>query len=206
LKAFDDLVLIGRVIKPQGRRGEVLTESLSDRPDRFPSLRQAYVPGPGGAVREVIVTSCWPHKGRFVLKLEGVDSIDEAERFRGLELRLPEESLDPLPEGSFYHHQLRGLEVVHEAGDVLGTIADILVTGSAPVLVVRGSRGEILIPLADSFVKRVDVPGGRMVVAYSGLPDAAEPSASRPERVRAVPRRRWGRSRRTPSSPPDTRP
>lgn len=203
MKAFDQLVTIGRVVKPQGRRGEVLTESLSDRPDRFPSLRRAYVPGPGGSAREVIVTSCWPHKGRFVLKIEGVDSIDAAEGFRGLELRIGEESLDPLPEGSYYHHQLRGLEVVHEEGEVLGTVEDILVTGSAPVLVVRGGRGEILIPLVERFVRQVDVAGGRMVVAYSG-PEAAplEPARGRAERG---PRRRFSRARRDPASPPETR-
>lgn len=206
MKAFDQMVTIGRVVKPQGRRGEVLTESLSDRPDRFPSLRRAYVPGPGGSAREVIVTSCWPHKGRFVLKIEGVDSIDEAELFRGLELRLGEESLDPLPEGSFYHHQLRGLEVVHEEGEVLGTVADILVTGSAPVLVVRGGRGEILIPLAERFVRQVDVAGGRMVVAYSGPEAAAAPTPRSPERVRGFARRRASRAPRTAAGPLETRP
>ena len=72
-RAFADLVAIGRVVKPQGRKGEVVADPFSDRPDRFPELRRVYVPGPGGAAREMTVTSCWPHKGRFVLKLEGVD-------------------------------------------------------------------------------------------------------------------------------------
>lgn len=205
MKAFDQLVTIGRVVKPQGRRGEVLTESLSDRPDRFPSLRRAYVAGPDGSAREVVVTSCWPHKGRFVLKIEGVDSIDAAECFRGLELRIGEESLDALPEGSYYHHQLRGLEVVHEEGEVLGSVADILVTGSAPVLVVRGGRGEILIPLAERFVRRVDLAGGRMVVAYSGPePTPSVPAPGRPERGRGFPRRRFSRARRASPSSPET--
>lgn len=165
-RAFSDLVAIGRVVRPQGRKGEVLTEPLTDRPDRFPSLRKAYVPGPAGSAREVGIVSCWPHKGRFVLKLEGVDSIDEAERYRGMEIRIGEEELAPLPEGSYYHHQLRGLRVEDPAGQPLGEVADVLPTGAeAVVLVVRGPRGESLIPLAAPFVTRVDLPGGRLVAA-----------------------------------------
>jgi 16S rRNA processing protein RimM len=165
-RAFADLVAIGRVVKPQGRHGEVAVESYSDRPDRFPSLRTAYVPGPDGRAREVTVTSCWPHKGRFVLKLSGVDSIDDAERYRGLELRIGEEELSPLPAGSYYHHQLRGLRVEDPQGEPLGEVADLLTNaGDAPVLVVRGAGGEMLIPLADAFVRSVDLERGRLVAA-----------------------------------------
>lgn len=161
---FAEMVAIGRIVKPQGRHGEVVVESFSDRPERFPSLRRAYVPGPDGQARAVSVEKCWPHKGRFVLKLTGVDSIDDAERFRGMELRIGEEELAPLPPGSYYHHQLRGLRVVDPAGGDVGEVADVLTgAGDAPVLVIRGGSGEVLIPLADAFVKSVDVQGGRLV-------------------------------------------
>jgi 16S rRNA processing protein RimM len=160
---FEEMVAIGRVVKPQGRKGEVLIAPLSDRPDRFPSLRRAYHAAPGGAAREIRVTSCWPHKGRFVLKLEGVDSIDDAERYRGLELRIPESDLPALPEGSYYHYQLLGLRVQDEGGVTLGTVREIMTAGAAPVLVVRGAGDELLIPLAEAFVKRVDVAGGVLV-------------------------------------------
>ena len=165
MRSFADLVAIGRVVKPQGRKGEVVAAPLSDRPDRFPSLTRVYVPGEAGAAREVTVTSCWPHKGRFVLKFAGVDSIDAAEGYRGLELRIGEEELASLPEGSYYHHQLRGLRVEDTGGRELGTVEELMETGAATVLVVRGSKGEQLIPLAHRFVMRVDLPGGRLVVS-----------------------------------------
>jgi len=172
-RPFADLVAIGRVVKPQGRKGEVLVEPLSDRPDRFPGLRSAWVPGPGGGSRAVAVQGCWPHKGRFVLKLEGVDTIDAAEGYRGLELRIGEEELAALPEGSYYHHQLKGLRVEDEAGRDLGVAADLLETGAeSPVVVVRGPRGELLIPLAEGFVRRVDLAGGRLVVDVPETVDA----------------------------------
>jgi 16S rRNA processing protein RimM len=168
--AFADLVAIGRVVKPQGRKGEVLTESLSDLPERFPQLRRAYLAGPDGTAREVEVASCWPHKGRFVLKLAGVDSIDEAEHLRGQELRIREEELAPLPAGSYYHHQLQGLRAETPEGRLLGTVASVWETGAeAPVLVVKGDQGERLIPLASQFVREVDLAGGRLVAL------AAEP-------------------------------
>lgn len=171
---FSDLVAIGRVVKPQGRKGEVLTEPLSDRPDRFPELRRAFVPGPGGAAKEIRVTSCWPHKGRYVLKIEGVDSIDAAEGYRGLELRIPESDLPALPEGSYYHHQLVGLRVQDEDGCAVGVVDSILDTGAAPVLVVRGAGGEVLIPLAESFVKRVDLAAGVLVAEAPELVEHPE--------------------------------
>jgi 16S rRNA processing protein RimM len=162
--AFQDLVLVGRVVKPQGRHGEVAVLPLSDRPDRFPALRRAFVPAPGGGAREVRVLRSWPHKGRFVLAIEGVTSIDEAEALRGLELRIAEEDLAPLPEGSYYHHQLRGLRVEDEAGAEIGVVEDVVETGAeARVLVVRGPGGETLLPFAAGFVKAVDLAGGRLV-------------------------------------------
>lgn len=174
-RPFAELVAIGRVVRPQGRKGEVLTEPLSDRPGRFPSLRKAYIPGPHGTSREVEVTSCWPHKGRFVLKLEGVDSIDDAERFRGLELRIGEEELPSLPEGSYYHHQLKGLRAEDPSGRPLGVATDVLETGAgAAVLSVRGPEGEVLVPLTDAFIREVDVARGRVVVAVPELVDVED--------------------------------
>jgi 16S rRNA processing protein RimM len=172
-RLFADLVAIGRVVKPQGRKGEVVVEPLSDRPERFPALRTAYVPAPGGGSREVRVQSCWPHKGRFVLKLDGVDTIDQAEAYRGLELRIGEEELAALPAGSYYHHQLKGLRVVDPEGRSLGVAADLMETGGAsPVVVVRGPSGELLVPLAEDFVRSVDLAAGRMVVAVPETVDA----------------------------------
>jgi len=173
MAGFADMVLIGRVVKPQGRRGEVLVEPFSDRPDRFTSLARAFVPGPGGIAREVRVSSSWPHKGRFVLKLEGVDSIDEAERLRGSDLRIAEEELLALPAGSYYHHQLAGLRVEDEAGVGIGVVEDVMETGAeARVLVVRGAEGEWLLPFAEGFVRTVDLDSARIVASRPEYVDA----------------------------------
>jgi len=162
---FRELVLVGRVVKPQGRHGELAVERLSDREDRFPGLQRVFLPDEQGRPRALRVLHAWPHKGRFVLKLEGVDSIEAAERLRGLELRIPEQELQALPEGSYYHHQLAGLAVVDTAGEPMGVVADVLETGApARVLVVRGEQGETLLPFAEPFVRRVDLARGTLVV------------------------------------------
>jgi 16S rRNA processing protein RimM len=172
--AYADMITIGVVVKPQGRKGEVLVEPLSDRPRRFESLARVFVPVPGAAgARPIAVTDRWPHKGRMVLKLEGVDSIDQAERYRGVELRIGEDELEALPAGSYYHYQLMALTVEDEQGKRIGTVKDILETGGeAPILVVRGDREEILIPLADAFIKKVDLERKRIVAIKPELVDA----------------------------------
>jgi 16S rRNA processing protein RimM len=158
------MVSIGRAVKPQGRRGEIVIKPLSDRPDRFSTLTRVFVPGPDGGTREMAVTSCWPHKGRYVVKLDGVDSIDAAETFRDLELRIPEDELAPLPPGSYYHHQLKGVAVEDESGKRVGDVHDLLETGAAMVLVIRDGERETLLPLAEAFVLSVDVAARRAVV------------------------------------------
>jgi len=142
-----------------------VVEPFTDRADRFPTLAHAFVPAPGGASREVSVERCWPHKGRFVLKLTGIDSISEAETMRGAELRIAESELGVLPEGSYYYHQLVGSQVDDESGSVIGTVESVMETGAdARVLVVRGPEGETLLPFAAAFVKSVDVERRRLVV------------------------------------------
>ena len=173
-RPFEAMVAIGRVVKPQGRKGEVVVEPFSDRPDRFPSVEANHVPGVGGGARRIEVESAWPHKGRFVLKLAGIDSIDDAEALRGFEVRIGEEELAALPAGSYYHHQLKGLAVVDERGDEMGTVHEILETGGeAPVLSVRKLGAETLIPLAEAFVRDVDLEHGRIVVKRPEYAEAA---------------------------------
>ncbi len=118
------------------------------------------------------VLRSWPHKGRFVLEIEGVCSIDDAEKLRGLELRIAEEELAALPEGSFYHHQLKGLRVEDEAGAEIGVVDEVMETGKETrVLVVRGPEGETLLPFAAGVVKAVDLARGRILASrpeYAG--------------------------------------
>lgn len=170
--SFSSLVVIGRVVKPQGRLGELLVESLSDRADRFPLLKRAFMESAADGAREIHVTSCWSHKTRWVLKLEGVDSIDAAERLRGCRLAIPEEELAKLPSGSYYYHELIGLAVATESGETVGRVADVMDAGAAPILVIKTETDEILVPFAETFVREVRIAHGQIVVAFQEMVDA----------------------------------
>jgi 16S rRNA processing protein RimM len=102
-----------------------------------------------------------------------VDSIDAAEGFRGLRLALAEEDLPALAEGTYYHHQLRGLRVEDQSGTVLGTVADLIETGAALVLVVRDGGAERLVPFAEPFIRAVDLAHGRLIVSLLESVDVA---------------------------------
>jgi 16S rRNA processing protein RimM len=98
-----------------------------------------------------------------ILKLEGTETRDDAEALRGLELQIPEP--EQIREaGVYYQHDIIGLKVEDAAGEALGRVADVLGTGANDVYVVRGPRGEILLPAVEDVVREIDVPGGRMVV------------------------------------------
>jgi 16S rRNA processing protein RimM len=106
--------------------------------------------------------------GHQVLKLRGVDSISAVEGMVGTELAVPEGDLPPLEEGSFYTFQLKGCHVVAADGGMLGTVTDVLDSGGTPILKVDGGDGEILIPFAQSFLRKMDLAQRRIEMS---LPD-----------------------------------
>ena len=110
--------------------------------------------------------------GRLILKLRGVDSISEAERRVGSELGISEEELPPAEEGSFYTFHLKGCTVVTASGESLGIVTDVLDSGGTHILKVDGKNGEVLIPFAHSFLRRVDLGQRQIeVVLPEGLLD-----------------------------------
>lgn len=164
-----DSVTIGIVLRPHGIRGEVVVEPLTDNENRFASLEDVRVVRPSGSSARLKIASMFPHKGRLVIQFEGIKSIEDAEALRAAELRIPIASLPALPAGSYYHHELRGLEVRVESGASIGTVTDLWETGATPVLVIHDEKArETLLPLVDEFVLEVNVKGGFMKVRASG--------------------------------------
>lgn len=164
-----DSVTIGVVLRPHGIKGEVVVEPLTDNEDRFAHLEEVRLARPSGSSSLLRVASMFPHKGRLVIHFEGVSGMDEAEGLRGAELRIPLSALPRLPAGSYYHHQLKGLEVKVETGASLGTVTDLWETGPTPVLVIQdGAKRETLMPLVDAFILEVNLEQGFMRVKASG--------------------------------------
>lgn len=154
---------IAQIARPQGRRGEVSAEILTDFPARFQELGAAYIEDAGGAPRLVTVERAWPHKGRIILKFSGVDSIDAAERLRGLHVFIRGEDRVALPEHHYYVWELEGCRVVRESEGLtqdLGVVTEVERNGGVDLLRVAsiGNRSrELLIPLAQDICKRIDI-------------------------------------------------
>ena len=153
------LVAIGRVIKAFGLRGQILVEPLTDFPERFAPESIVLVQG-----RPHAIEKSREAKGRWILTLEGIHSLEEARRLRDECLTIKESNLRPLPPGQYYQFQILGLGVYTSAGQYLGEVSDILTTGSNDVYVVKGSGVEFLVPAIADFIREIDVEGGRMVV------------------------------------------
>ncbi len=154
-------LVIARVVSPQGNRGEVKAEVVTDFPERFETTSAVFV---GPEHRRYELERFRLIDGAVVLKLRGVDSIDQAEHLRGQLVEVPEEEAVSLPPDHYFWHQILGLRVVTPQGEFLGTVDEILRTGSNDVYVVHGPRGELLIPAIRQVVKSVDLARGTLTV------------------------------------------
>jgi len=159
-----EFVTLARVVKTQGRIGEVAAEVHSDVPDRFfIGMKLSAVDKAGQSRREVKIESLWPHKGLLVLKFNGIDSISDAEVLIGSELQVPQVERAQLEEGWSYVSDLVGCEVFDQ-GRLVGRIADVQFGGGeAPLLVVAGANGKKYdVPFAEAYVEGVDLGGKQL--------------------------------------------
>jgi len=185
---WDALVLVGRIVKPHGNRGQVLVASETDFAEtRFATGNTLWTRRAGQLVT-VVVTECRFHDGRPIIGLDGVASINDAETFRGCELRVPEEALTTLADGQFWYHELIGCTVVTAAGQVVGPVIRIDESATA-LLVVSGASGEILVPMVDGICRRFDMAGRTIEIEpIAGLLDinAQKEKEEKPARVPRV--------------------
>ncbi len=163
---WDDAVLIGVIARTHGNRGEVIVNSETDFPeDRFHDGAQLMTRRKDGSEATLEVASMRMHQGRPVILFTGIASMNDAELLAGLELRVPESELgdDVLADGAFYHRDLIGCEAITDGGEVIGTVTAVDGDGNATRFVVKGRRGEVLIPFADE-ICTVDISRKRITV------------------------------------------
>jgi len=187
--------------RPQGRKGEVFADILTDFPEKFTERRNLWLvaaanagtqvkPGAHSALRPALPAAVeliahWPHKGGIVLHFTGVDSISAAEALAGLAVAIPQAERAPLAEGEAYIGDLIGCTLVDVAGIgvagaepvVVGQIEDVDSTaGPVAMLIVRSQQDEILIPFAKSYLRRIDLDARRVEMALpAGLVDINRP-------------------------------
>ena len=160
--AYNGWLIIGRVKGPHGVRGEVRVEILTDFPERFQTLKRLYL-GDAHVPYDVERVRFTP-KGAL-LKLAGIDFRDTAGSLARSYAALPEAEVPPLPDGSFHHYQIKGLEVHTDDDRYLGSVADIITTGSNDVYIVRDEEnGETLLPAIAEVVRSIDLESRRIIV------------------------------------------
>ncbi len=156
----DERVTVGLVHGLHGLRGAVRVEVLSDDPDRFAVGSVVFAEGDA---RALTIDWTGPARLGLLVSFSELPSRESAEHLRGRYLEA--EPGEPLPEGSYYWHQVQGLEVVTTAGDALGKVADVFRAGGGEVYVVQGGPlGEILVPGTRDVVVDFDPPAGRFVI------------------------------------------
>ncbi len=158
-----DWVAIALLGKPRGNRGELTAISLSSKPERFDALERVYLSGHGAPF---LIEEIWEHKGALIFKFEGIDSISDAEKYHGCEVRLPASERAQLDPGEYFHSDLIGCEVIDLAsGSSIGNVTALQDAGGGGLLVVDG---DILIPFATGLCKLIDIEKRRIEVQ---LPD-----------------------------------
>ena len=158
-------IAIARIARTRGNRGEVLADVHTNNPDRFDCLDEVWLePDDGGARMPAKLEDAWDHKGRKVLKFEGVDTIDDAQRLAGHWVTVPADQAVDLPEGAYFNHDLVGCAVSCTDGTPVGTVARILDIAGNEQLVVRGGGREHLIPAVKSICVEISIPDKRIIV------------------------------------------
>lgn len=160
----DGPILVGSVARAHGLQGEVVVDAWSDAPERFAPGSALTAQLPGGVARTMVVETVRPFGERLLVRFEGIADRTQAEALRGVDLTIARSEAAPLPAGTHYRFQLIGLRVRTPEGKHLGTVTDVFSTGSNDVIVVRGERGELLIPHLTSVVLAIEPEQGEMVV------------------------------------------
>jgi 16S rRNA processing protein RimM len=188
-------VVVARILRPRGNKGEVAAELLTDFPERLTQLREVFLARGDSEPRPHAIKSCWlsqNHRGQAVFHFEGFSSISDAEKLRGFDVLLPFEQRIALPAGQYFVSDLIGCSVFENATSAsvlssspcfassapsfLGTVRDVQFTGEGvsgtPLLAVDTSRGELLVPLAEAICTSINIAARRIdVVLPDGLRD-----------------------------------
>jgi len=159
-------LVVGRVLRPHGVHGELRVEIITGFPERLAQHDYFFLAHPDSPedVRRYPAEEMRQHKETLLLKLAGCDDRNEAELLRDMLVQIPVEEAVPLENGEYYDFQIVGVKVETDNGEWLGQVTEVLETGANDVYLVRGPRGEVLLPAITDVVRELDMEARRMVV------------------------------------------
>ena len=171
----EDLLLMGKVVRPHGIEGALRIKSYAQSEESFLSAGTVSLRSSSGDIREYAVSSVRPHKNILLMKLEGLNTLEEAEKYREATILRQRDSLPREGDEEYFWHELIGLEVYLSGGEYVGTIKHILPTGSNDIYVVQEGKKEVLIPAVHDVVREIDLTNNRMIISeVEGLLDLNE--------------------------------
>jgi 16S rRNA processing protein RimM len=162
--ADDDLLLVGRIARAHGNRGQVIVNLETDFAEERFTVGRVLTVGPPGRQVERRIESVRFHQGRPILSLEGIATMDLAEALAGADLWMPASAMPPLPAGTYYRHDLVGCEVRDLDERIIGRVTAVEGPLERSHLIVDSGHGEVMIPLAEEICVRVDPAAKRIVV------------------------------------------
>lgn len=155
---MEDFMSVGKIGKTHGLKGEVKVFSLTDSLERFKKLKSVYI---DGEIRKV--EGCKLQAANAILKIEGIDSIEQAELYRNKYLMVKREDAIELTEDSYYVADLLDCNVFEEGGEELGKVYDVLHTPGNDVYWVKGKK-EVLIPVLKDIIVSIDINKREIVI------------------------------------------
>jgi 16S rRNA processing protein RimM len=171
----EDLLLMGKVVRPHGIEGALRIKSYAQSEDSFLNAGTVFLRSSSGETREYAVASVRPHKNTFLIKLEGLNTLEEAEKYREATILIKRDSLPREEDDEYFWHDLIGLEVYLRGGEYVGTLKHIIPTGSHDIYVVQEGRSEVLIPAIHEVVREIDLVNNKMIISeMEGLLDLNE--------------------------------
>lgn len=158
-------LIVGKITKPHGIKGELVIFPLSDSKQRFLKGKRLSL----DTGKSLTLENIRHYKNSLVIKFKDISSRQEAEKLRNKYLEIPLSEAETLPEGSYWHHEIIGLDVFTKDGENLGRIEEILTTGAHDVYVVKSRSGpkgkkEILIPAVKEIIKEVKLGEKRIII------------------------------------------
>lgn len=159
-----EYIEIGQIVNTNGLKGVVKVNPFTDDISKFEELKYVYIQLKN-ELKKVKIEQVRYNKNQVLLKLEGIDSIEEAEKYRNFYLKTEKESQEDLGEDTYYIVDLIGIDVYSDKNEYLGKIEDVFPTGSNDVYVVKDNLGkQILIPAIADVVKEVDLKNKKMII------------------------------------------
>ena len=157
----DELLLVGRVARPHGIRGQVVVNPDTDFVNERFVVGQVLLIGAQASPEPREIREVRIHQGRPILALAGIESMDDAESLAGQDVWLPLASLEPLPDGVFYRHDLVGCEVLDTKDTIIGRVTAVEGTLERSHLVVDG---QVMIPMVEDICVTIDLAARRVIV------------------------------------------